>query len=253
MASSSTAKRPRLSLQTKPASGPTARNVRGSSLGKTDPRSPTSFNTLSNVYVTEIERSTPVQSTPLTAINLSQALKLQTEPDNAKDPHQRIQTPFTATYPDTPLTANPMSPTIPMEMAFPSAMTAPRRYRQAPWTRQDPRYLGPSGSVVAEPEPTENAYGLARVWSEGPIYTPTWNPQYIAQLTTTSLECANTYLAETAVTPVTGESGPPRGLRKPTYTNDYDGEVYQVPHRPACGGGIPLFGISYRRGCGDVP
>ncbi|KAK8025744.1 hypothetical protein PG990_003567 [Apiospora arundinis] len=124
MASSSTAKRPRLSLQTKPASGPTARIVRGSSLGKTDPKSPTSFNTLSNVYVTAIERSTPVQSTPLTAINLSHALKLQTEPDNAKDPHQRIQTPFTATYPDTPLTANPMSPTIPMEMAFPSAMTA---------------------------------------------------------------------------------------------------------------------------------
>ncbi|KAK8107660.1 uncharacterized protein PG998_009673 [Apiospora kogelbergensis] len=124
MASSSTAKRPRLSLQTKPASGPTARNVRGSSLAKTDPKSPTSFNTLSNVYVTAIERSTPVQSTPLTAINLSHALKLQTEPENAKDPHQRIQTPFAATYPDTPLTANPMSPTIPMEIAFPSAMTA---------------------------------------------------------------------------------------------------------------------------------
>ncbi|KAK8094425.1 hypothetical protein PG997_001110 [Apiospora hydei] len=124
MSSTSTAKRPRLSLQTKPASGTTVRNVRGSSLGKSDPRSPTSFNTLSNVYVTAIERSTPVQSTPLTAINLSEALKLQTGPENAKDSHQRIQTPFTATYPDTPLTANPMSPTIPMEMAFPSAMTA---------------------------------------------------------------------------------------------------------------------------------
>ncbi|KAK7948340.1 uncharacterized protein PG986_009226 [Apiospora aurea] len=124
MSSTSTVKRPRLSLQTKPASGTTVRNVRGSSLGKSDPRSPTSFNTLSNVYVTAIERSTPVQSTPLTAINLSEALKLQTDPENAKDSHQRIQTPFTATYPDTPLTANPMSPTIPMEMAFPSAMTA---------------------------------------------------------------------------------------------------------------------------------
>ncbi|KAK8134045.1 hypothetical protein PG984_006057 [Apiospora sp. TS-2023a] len=124
MEGTSTAKRPRLSLQTKPPSGSTARNVRGSSLGKSDPKSPTSFNTLSNVYVTAIERSTPVQSTPLTAINLSEALKFQTEPQNAKDSHQRIQTPYTAMYPDTPLTANPMSPTIPMEMTFPSAMTA---------------------------------------------------------------------------------------------------------------------------------
>lgn len=113
------AKRPRLSLQiTSP--GPTVRIAGGSRIS-TDPKSPTGFNTLSNIYVTAIERSTPVQSTPLTAINLSQALGLNTE--GAKDLHQRIQTPHTATYPDTPVTANPGSPKQ-VDVVFPSTMTA---------------------------------------------------------------------------------------------------------------------------------
>lgn len=123
MATPAAAKRPRLSLQIKTSPGPAVRSVRGSRVSS-DPKSPTAFNTLSNVYVTAIERSTPVQSTPLTAINLTQALRLQTNnTEEAKDVHQRIQTPYTATYPDTPVTANPTSPKQ-VEMVFPSTMTA---------------------------------------------------------------------------------------------------------------------------------
>lgn len=88
-----------------------------------DPKSPTAFNTLSNVYVTAIERSTPVQSTPLTAINLLKSLKLQTDPETLKAQTPRTHTPYTATYPDTPLSATARSP-VTMEITYPSTMTA---------------------------------------------------------------------------------------------------------------------------------
>ncbi|KAI0602226.1 hypothetical protein F4775DRAFT_536119 [Biscogniauxia sp. FL1348] len=123
MASSGPSRRPRLSLQTKPNPGPNTRSSR-SSLANVNPRSPTAFNTLSNVYVTAIERSTPIQSTPLTAINLHQPLRLQTDPESLKGHQQRVQTPFTATLPDTPLSANPRSPAQHMDIIFPSTMTA---------------------------------------------------------------------------------------------------------------------------------
>ncbi|KAI1489146.1 hypothetical protein F5X96DRAFT_27397 [Biscogniauxia mediterranea] len=123
MASSGSSRRPRLSLQTKPTPGPNTRSSK-SSLANVNPRSPTAFNTLSNVYVTAIERSTPVQSTPLTAINLHQPLKLQTDPESLRGHQQRVQTPFTATLPDTPLSANPRSPPQHMDIIFPSTMTA---------------------------------------------------------------------------------------------------------------------------------
>ncbi|KAL7624374.1 hypothetical protein AAE478_005938 [Parahypoxylon ruwenzoriense] len=116
-------KRPRLSLQTKPSPGPTARSTK-ISLANVDHRSPTAFNTLSNVYVTAIERSTPVQSTPLTAINLHQTLKLQTDPESLRVLQRRIETPYTATLPDTPLSANPISPAQQMDIVYPSTMTA---------------------------------------------------------------------------------------------------------------------------------
>ncbi|KAI1841972.1 hypothetical protein JX266_011832 [Neoarthrinium moseri] len=125
MSTSSSTKRPRLSLQTKTATVPSTRTR--NALARSDPKSPTTFNTLSNVYVTAIERSTPVQSTPvqstpLTAINLFQSLKLQTNPEALRG-QQRTQTPYTATYPDTPLSANPKSP-MQVEINFPSTMTA---------------------------------------------------------------------------------------------------------------------------------
>ncbi|KAH9883949.1 hypothetical protein F4778DRAFT_764641 [Xylariomycetidae sp. FL2044] len=119
----SDSRRPRLSLQIKSAPGPNIRSTR-TSLANGDPKSPTAFNTLSNVYVTAIERSTPVQSTPVTAIKLHQPLKLQTDPASLRGNHHRIQTPFTAALPDTPLSANPISPAQQMEIVFPSTMTA---------------------------------------------------------------------------------------------------------------------------------
>ncbi|RYO78822.1 hypothetical protein DL766_008727 [Monosporascus sp. MC13-8B] len=116
--------RPKLSLQTKPATSSHGR-TRRSLLANADPKSPTSFNTLSNVYVTAIERSTPVQSTPLTAINTQQPLRLQTDSEALKGNQQWLQAPSTAIYPDTPLSANPVSPAQQMDIVFPSQqMTA---------------------------------------------------------------------------------------------------------------------------------
>ncbi|RYP64394.1 hypothetical protein DL771_008788 [Monosporascus sp. 5C6A] len=116
-------KRPKLSLQTKPAMSSYGR-TRRSSLATVDPKSPTSFNTLSNVYVTAIERSTPVQSTPLTAINTQQPLRLQTGSETLGGHQQWRQTPLTAVYPDTPLSANPTSPAQQMDIVFPSQQMA---------------------------------------------------------------------------------------------------------------------------------
>jgi hypothetical protein len=82
-----------------------------------DPKDPTTFNTLSNVYVTAIERSTP-----LTAINTLQAFTIHS-PVEPKDRKQRVMTPYVASYPETPLTAHASSPPQ-MEMNFPSTMTA---------------------------------------------------------------------------------------------------------------------------------
>lgn len=116
-------KRPRLSLQIKAiSSGPNLRASR-TIAAVVNPTSPTSFNTLSNVYATAIDRSTPV-----TAINTKQPLKIQTQSlagphDN---PYHGAATPFAAAYPDTPLTAQPVSPAIAslQDFRFPSTMTA---------------------------------------------------------------------------------------------------------------------------------
>ncbi|ORY63987.1 uncharacterized protein BCR38DRAFT_343012 [Pseudomassariella vexata] len=139
MSASGSTKRPRLSLQIKPNTGTSGRPAKNS-IARSDPKSPTAFNTLSNVYVTAIERSTPVQATPLTAINLGESsLKLQSNHDALKDMKQRIQTPQAAKYPDTPLTANPASP-MQMEWMFPSTMTATPPLSAGP--------VDPSGSKV---------------------------------------------------------------------------------------------------------
>lgn len=108
-------KKPRLSLQIKtscgPAVGPPPRTH------SVDPNDPTAFNTLSNAYVTAVERSTPV-----TAINTLQAFSLAT-PVEYQDSRQRVGTPYVANYPETPLSAHPLSPR-PMEIIYPSTMTA---------------------------------------------------------------------------------------------------------------------------------
>src|SRR3569833_1077006 len=118
-------KRPRLSLQIKSVSSPvpTVRTSRTLN-AVVKPRSPPAINTLSNVYSTAIDRSPPVQAEPLTAINTRAGPpslpRLQTQ-----QPEKPGFTPFTAHYPDTPLTAQPMSPAAAaMEINFPSTMTA---------------------------------------------------------------------------------------------------------------------------------
>ncbi|KAI1826900.1 hypothetical protein F4861DRAFT_20470 [Xylaria intraflava] len=114
--------RPRLSLQTKPVhgSGIRTRNC----FSRADPKSPTAFNTLSNIYVTAIERSTPTTRTnPLATVKFPQPLKLRTDPDTLQS-HQRVVPSPLATAPGTPLSANPKSPVQQVDIVYPSTMTA---------------------------------------------------------------------------------------------------------------------------------
>lgn len=115
-------KRPRLSLQIKAiSSGPNLRASR-TIAAVVNPTSPTSFNTLSNVYATAIDRS----GTPVTAINTKQPLKIQTQDLAQSQVQYGNATPFVSTYPETPLTAQPISPAVAnlQEVRFPSTMTA---------------------------------------------------------------------------------------------------------------------------------
>lgn len=114
MASQQNQKKPRLSLQIKTSPQPSARPR-----VHINPQDPTAFNTLSNSYVTAIERSTP-----LTAINTLAAFSLNT-PVEYQDPKNRVTTPYVAKYPESPISANPMSPQQLMQIRqFPSSMTA---------------------------------------------------------------------------------------------------------------------------------
>lgn len=168
-------KRPRLSLQIKTiANGP---NLRGSRTvaAAVNPTSPTAFNTLSNVYVTAIDRATPV-----TAINTSasQPLRIQTQ-DLNKDKEQQQQqqesqqhshhgshTPYASTYLDTPLTAQPLSPgaAAPAPVQFPSTMTATPPLSSGPVDDADPKPFSfsaedtasASASAAAAPPPRSN-------------------------------------------------------------------------------------------------
>lgn len=110
-----------MSLQTKPIHHGSGVRSRKSFVGA-DPKSPTAFNTLSNVYTTAIERSTPTQSTPLTAIRLHPPLKLKTDPHTLRSHQPSIETPCTA-LPDTPLSAKPVSPAQKTAIVYPSTMT----------------------------------------------------------------------------------------------------------------------------------
>ncbi|KAL2195875.1 hypothetical protein P885DRAFT_8336, partial [Corynascus similis CBS 632.67] len=116
-------KRPRLSLQIKAlANGPSVRTSRCLAAA-VDVKSPTSFNTLSNVYATAVDRSTPVQENPPTAIpGRRPTLKLQTQ--GVTTPNPNANTPYLGPYLDTPVTAQAISPAVSKQVFFPSAMTA---------------------------------------------------------------------------------------------------------------------------------
>ncbi|KAL8296722.1 hypothetical protein RB597_006033 [Gaeumannomyces tritici] len=130
-------KRPRLSLQIRAISnGPSVRTSR-TLAAVVNPTSPTSFNTLSNVYVTAIGKSScasPIVPEPLTAIRTSSSSSLSSSSAAARLPALKLQTgpqiqigvapPPSGMFPDTPLTAQPRSPAVYREIKFPSAMTA---------------------------------------------------------------------------------------------------------------------------------
>ncbi|KAF4456786.1 hypothetical protein F53441_1137 [Fusarium austroafricanum] len=121
MASSqSQPKKPRLSLQIKTACSPATRSSRSYAV---DPKDPTAFNTLSNVYFTTIERATPSQPEPITAINTLQAFSLAT-PVERHDSKHRVVTPYVASYPETPSSDTAPSPHPGLEINYPSTMTA---------------------------------------------------------------------------------------------------------------------------------
>ncbi|KAL4723330.1 hypothetical protein ACLX1H_009820 [Fusarium chlamydosporum] len=121
MASSQAApKKPRLSLQIKTSCSPATRSSRSYAV---DPKDPTAFNTLSNVYVTTIERAASSQPEPITAINTLQAFSLET-PVERQDPKHRVVTPYVASYPETPSSDTAPSPHPGLEISYPSTMTA---------------------------------------------------------------------------------------------------------------------------------
>jgi hypothetical protein len=113
-------KKPRLSLQIKTSCSPATRSSRSYAV---DPKDPTAFNTLSNVYVTTIERATPALPEPITAINTLQAFSLET-PVERQDPKYRVVTPYVASYPETPSSDTAPSPHPGLEINYPSTMTA---------------------------------------------------------------------------------------------------------------------------------
>ena len=111
-------RRPRLSLQiNKTICTPPSKGLRGYPVNPSDP---TTFNTLSNVYVTTIERSSALPE-PITAINTLQAFSIQTPGQVSES--TKVVTPYVSTYPDTPLTAEPISPQK-LNFVYPSTMTA---------------------------------------------------------------------------------------------------------------------------------
>lgn len=120
--SQSRPQRPSLQINTSQAS--TSKFTSARKIVMVNPKDPTAFNTLSNVYATVIDRRTPVQPEPVTAINTHQP----EAPDSACRPQGqlRAQTPYAhgPAMPDTPLTAHPKSPMNKPEFVFPSAMTA---------------------------------------------------------------------------------------------------------------------------------
>lgn len=117
-------RRPSLQINTSQAS--TSKFTSARKIVMVDPKDPTAFNTLSNVYATVIDRRTPVQPEPVTAINTRQPFQSRTAEAPGSACHLRAHTPYALgpAMPDTPLTAHPKSPMNKPEFAYPSAMTA---------------------------------------------------------------------------------------------------------------------------------
>ncbi|KAL1881122.1 hypothetical protein VTK73DRAFT_4799 [Phialemonium thermophilum] len=121
--SSNRPKRPRLSLQIKPLPRTSCTRSSRTLASVVNPTSPTSFNTLSNVYVTAIERSTPVQPEPVTAINTITAPRILAQLDTrTKGINPTVQ--HLGPYLDTPVTSLLLSPALSKDVSFPSSMTA---------------------------------------------------------------------------------------------------------------------------------
>lgn len=104
-------KRPRLSLQTKTAAVTAA--SKPNRTYSVNPSDPTAFNTLSNVYTTAIERSTPTTSSPATSLNTLYGSRL------TLNTNLKSTLPYGVQCLDSPLSASACSPV----RAFPSVMT----------------------------------------------------------------------------------------------------------------------------------
>ncbi|KAK2066440.1 hypothetical protein P8C59_000263 [Phyllachora maydis] len=119
-------RRPRLSLQIKAiSSDPSSRSSRVLAAA-VDVRDRTTFNTLSNFYAAAIERSTPTREKPPAAVPsalIRPPLRLQTQ-DAVRTNTNKLPSHYVGPYLDTPLSAQPPSPAVAMEIRFPSTMTA---------------------------------------------------------------------------------------------------------------------------------
>ncbi|KAF5255303.1 hypothetical protein FANTH_49 [Fusarium anthophilum] len=164
-------KKPRLSLQIKTACSPATRSSRSYAV---DPKDPTAFNTLSNVYVTTIERATPSQHEPITAINTLQAFSLTT-PVERQDPKHRVVTPYVASYPETPSSDTAPSPHPGLEINYPSTMTATPPLSAGPMDSNTPKAFSFS--------PADISAAPARIDSSQPEKRALARPQTLAELT----------------------------------------------------------------------
>jgi len=124
-------RRPRLSLQIKAiANGPSGRTSR-TLAAAVDVKSPTAFNTLSNVYATAVDRSTPVTDKPPANVMSGgkPTLRLQTQDstntnNSANLKARGLHTPYLGPYLDTPVSAQPQSPALASkDVRFPSSMS----------------------------------------------------------------------------------------------------------------------------------
>ncbi|CAI4211595.1 unnamed protein product [Parascedosporium putredinis] len=168
-----------------------------------DPKDPTAFNTLSNVYATVIDRSTPVQAEPLTAIKTRQPLQIQTTGLKGAEDAKRTVTPFIPygpSYPETPLTAHPKSPMNNPEFILPSTMTNTPPLSAGPVESTTPSFsFAPSDMVRRLGASTEATTPIAvavpttpRQTRSGPFSKP---PR------PTSTRAASTASCETPLTP----------------------------------------------------
>ncbi|KAG6068984.1 hypothetical protein E4U32_006034 [Claviceps aff. humidiphila group G2b] len=94
-------KRPRLSLETKSACSPPSIGLGGQPMDLSDA---TSFNTISNAYVSAIERFSALPPGPFTALDPLQTAELETAVEEASV-RPRLMTPLARTCHDTPVSA----------------------------------------------------------------------------------------------------------------------------------------------------